>query len=166
MISAENSTDYMSITEIGNIIIQTNHKYAQSLGKDIKFILNIEDSIPPLHVYTTLSLVNNLVSNAVESIKDTGLIKISISRNAGDIEFKVFDTGEGIPKRKTELIFKPGYTTKYDVTGKPSTGMGLPYAKEVVTNLKGCIFIESNPEKNETVFTIQLPISSLVEKGW
>lgn len=166
MISAENSTDYMSITEIGNIIIQTNHKYAQSLGKDIKFILDIEDSIPPLHVYTTLSLVNNLVSNAVESIKNTGLIKISISRNVKYIEFKVFDTGVGIPKRKTELIFKPGYTTKYDETGKPSTGMGLPYAKEVVNNLKGYIFIESNPEKNETVFTIQLPIGSLVEKGW
>lgn len=166
MISAENSTDYMNVDAIGNIIIQTNQKYAQSLEKNIVFTLDTEDSIPPLHVYTTLSLVNNLVSNSVESIKNLGLINISINKKENQIEFKVFDNGPGIPKRKTELIFKPGYTTKYDTSGKPSTGMGLPYVKEVVSTLKGHVFIESISEKSETIFIIELPLNSLIEKGW
>ncbi|WP_411678994.1 ATP-binding protein [Clostridium thailandense] len=165
MISAENSTDYMNVEEIGNIIIQTNQKYAQSLGKNIEFVLSINGVFPPLHVYTTLSLVNNLVSNSVESIKISGLINICINKNSTEIEFNIFDTGSGIPKKKAELIFKPGYTTKYDLSGNPSTGIGLTYVKEVVNNLKGQVYIESFPEKNETIFTIKLPIISLSEKG-
>lgn len=165
MISDENSTDYMPMLEIGNIIVQTNQKYATSLEKNIKFSLNIEGCIPHFHVYTILSLVNNLVSNAVESIIDIGLIEISISRKDDWVEFRVSDNGTGVPLRKRELIFKPGYTTKYDLSGKPSTGMGLPYVKHVVENLKGIVRVEDDSEKNKTAFVIQLPINSLVEKG-
>lgn len=165
MISDENSTDYMSISEIGTIIVHTNQKYANSLGKNIIFQLNIDEAIPSFHVYTVLSLVNNLVSNAVESICNIGLIKISVLKSEEWIEFKVLDNGEGVPQKKRELIFKPGYTTKYDIYGKPSTGMGLPYVKEVVKNLNGIVTVQSELEKNETTFTIQLPINSLVEKG-
>ena len=165
MISDENSRDYMPVSEIGNIIAQTNQKYARSLGKNIEFALDIEDYDPLFHVYTVLSLINNLVSNAVESIENIGFIKISISTTKEWVEFRVSDNGAGIPKKKRELIFKPGYTTKYDLSGKPSTGMGLPYVKEVVKNLKGTVRIQDEPEKNETIFSIQLPITSLVEKG-
>jgi two-component system sensor histidine kinase YcbA len=168
MISAENSTDYMSISEIGNIIIQTNEKYARCLNKDIEFVLKINGYFPHLHVYTILSLINNLVSNSVESIKNKGIIKISISKIEELIHFQVSDNGAGIPEKKRKLIFKPGYTTKYDILGKPSTGMGLSYIGEVLKNLKGSITVkdESSETQNETIFTIKLPISSLVEKGW
>ncbi len=168
MISAENSTDYMNMHEIGTIIIQTNEKYARSLNKDIEFVLNINDYFPHLHVYTILSLINNLVSNSVESIKDKGIIKISICKIEELIHFEVSDNGVGIPEKKRGLIFKPGYTTKYDIHGKPSTGMGLSYIGEVIKNLKGSVMIKdkSTEVQNETIFIIKLPINSLVEKGW
>ncbi|NMM64862.1 sensor histidine kinase [Clostridium sp. P21] len=166
MISAENSTDYMDINKIGNIIIQTNEKYARSLGKDIKFILDINDYFPHLHIYTILSLINNLTSNSVESINDTGIIKISIHKKEELIEFEISDNGVGIPEKKRNLIFKPGYTTKYDVNGKPSTGMGLSYVKELINNLKGSITLENDCIENKTAFIIQLPIDNLIEKGW
>ncbi|GIM28518.1 sensor histidine kinase [Clostridium polyendosporum] len=165
MISNENSTDYMNIAEIGDIIVQTNQKYAQSLNKHIQITLNIEDFPSKFHVYTTLSLINNLVSNSVESIENIGLIKISIYKINEWIHFNVTDNGVGVPEKKRELIFKPGYTTKYDVSGKPSTGMGLPYVKEIVSNLKGEISIQYTPETNETTFIIKLPINILVKKG-
>lgn len=165
MISKENSTDYMPMSEIGTIIVQTNHKYACSLNKNIEFNLDINDCIPPFHVYTVLSLINNLVSNSVESIENNGRISIFVSRSDDFVIFKICDTGCGIPQKKKDLIFKPGYTTKYDISGKPSTGMGLPYVKDVVKNLKGTVCIEASNEGTETIFIIQLPISSLVEKG-
>lgn len=165
MISSENSTDYMNISEIGNIIVESNKKYADLLNKNIQFILDIEGLYPPLHVYTLLSLINNLVSNSVESISSSGLIKISIFRIENSIQFEVSDTGVGVPPKKRELIFKPGYTTKYDINGKPSTGMGLPYVKEVVTNLNGTVTIQDEIESTKTVFIIKLPITNLVKKG-
>lgn len=164
MISNEKSSDYMSAQETGDIIIQANQKYANYLGKDIKFILNSEDDIPSLHVYTILSLVNNLVSNAVESIKNTGIIKISISKINQMVEFRVCDNGVGIPRKKKELIFKPGYTTKYDASGNPSTGMGLPYVKEVVNKLGGTITLQDTPIENGTIFILKLPINNLVRR--
>ncbi|WP_242834238.1 ATP-binding protein [Clostridium pasteurianum] len=163
MISKESSIDYMDISEIGNIIINSNKKYAAFLGKKIKFIFKANFSIPLLHIYTTLSLINNLVSNSIESIKETGLIKIIVYKDTEYINFEVHDDGSGIPEKKRDLIFKPGYTTKYDDSGVSSTGMGLPYVKSVIENFNGTIKIESIPVISGTIFTIKLPIKSLAK---
>ncbi|EYE88529.1 sensor histidine kinase [Fervidicella metallireducens AeB] len=165
MITQESSQDYMDISEICNIIIKTNTRYALSLNKSIEFILNIDNGLPHFHVYTILSLINNLVSNSVESIKECGFIDLSVKKIDDFVEFKIRDNGPGIVQKKLELIFKPGYTTKYDIDGKPSTGMGLPYVKSVVESLNGNLIVNSNPDENETNFIIQLPINRIAEKG-
>lgn len=165
MIADGNSTDYMRIDEISRIIIETNKKYAYSLDKNIEFHTVINEDFPTMHVYTILSIINNLVSNSVEAIEEYGSIKLSICKIHDLIEFRVSDNAGGIPENKKELIFKPGYTTKYDNSGKPSTGMGLPYVKYVVNNLQGTMVAEQNTEKLGTVFVIQLPLSNLTQKG-
>lgn len=165
MISDESPTDYMSMEEIGKIIVGTNQKYAQSLNLDIQFRLNIDNPLPTFHAYTVLSLINNLVANAVESIKEKGIIKISINKVGEWVEFRVYDNGSGIPPKKRDLVFTPGYTTKYDVSGKPSTGVGLAYVKEMVENLNGHVTLQDESESNETVIVIQMPLESLLEKG-
>jgi len=157
--------DYMNASELADIILQSHQKYAGSLNKTITFDLQIENLLPPLHVYTVLSLVNNLVSNAVESIKDSGFIKISFYRIGKCIAFRIADTGTGIPPKKRSLIFKPGYTTKFDLSGNPSTGMGLPYIKDLANSLHGNITLEETPHTDETVFIIQLPLQSIIKEG-
>jgi two-component system sensor histidine kinase YcbA len=154
--------DYMAASELAEIIVQSHQKYARSLKKTIVFDLQVEKTLPPLHVYTVLSLVNNLVSNAVESIEDSGLIRISFYSQDQCIAFRVADTGSGIPPQKRNLIFRPGYTTKFDVSGNPSTGMGLPYIKDLANSLKGSLTLEENPHSNETVFIIKLPPQHLI----
>lgn len=157
--------DYITAFELGEIIVQSHQNYARSLQKNILFDLQIEDGLPPLPVYTILSLVNNLVSNAVESIKDSGSIKLSFSRMDEFIAFRVADTGPGIPAKKRNLIFKPGYTTKFDQAGNPSTGMGLPYIKDLANSLHGSITLEDLPHSDETVFIIKLPLESVLKEG-
>ena len=39
--------------------------------------------------------------------------------------FEVIDDGPGIAQKYKKLVFKPGFTSKYDQTGTPSTGIGL-----------------------------------------
>lgn len=164
LISDRELYDYMAVAELADIIIQSHQKYARSLHKTITFDLQVEDNLPPLHVYTVLSLVNNLVANAVESIPDTGLVSLTIAHNAEYITFRVADTGPGIPLKKRKLIFKPGYTTKFDLSGKPSTGMGLPYVKYLANSLQGDILLENNPLHAETIFLIQLPLQRLIKE--
>ncbi|MBP2031859.1 two-component system sensor histidine kinase YcbA [Clostridium algifaecis] len=165
MMSSENYEDYMYADYIVNIAIDVNKKYALLLKKDIEFKSQVDTSLPKFHVYTLLSVINNLVSNSLEAIKSTGIIKIFFKKiDVNYIEIDVHDTGPGIPKKKIDIIFKPGYTTKYDKSGKPSNGMGLPYIKKLILGLNGTISVNFN-NSNETVFKIKLPITSIIKKG-
>lgn len=165
MISDENPTDYMTVPEIGQIIVQTNRNYAALLKKQIKFELDIVGDMPPVHVFTMLSLINNLVSNAVEAIPDDGIIRIAVRVVNDQAELTVSDTGTGVITRNKELIFQPGYTSKYDSYGNPSTGIGLSYVREMVMNLDGTIELLDESVTEETVFVIKLPLAKLVEIG-
>lgn len=165
LISDGKLNDYMNAKELAEIIVQSQQKYARALDKLIEFNLTVGTMLPPLHVYTVLSLINNLVSNAVESINNRGLIKIVFRRNDDCIEFLVSDDGPGIPLNKRNLVFKPGYTTKFDTFGSPSTGMGLSYIKDLVNNLNGSITLQDNSHTNETVFAIKLPLKAVTEEG-
>jgi len=162
MVSKGNSTDYMDMNEISSIIINTNGKYADSLNKSVKFILYIEEFKTKFHAFAILSIINNLAANAVEAIENDGYVKISIHNLGDNIKFSVSNNGAYISEKKKDLIFKPGYTTKYDINGKCSTGIGLSYIKEIVKELKGTIKVISN--NDETDFTITLPIDILIKK--
>lgn len=165
LISKDNVHDYMEASELADIIVQSHQKYARSLNKKILFDLQVDKTLPPLHVYTVLSLVNNLVSNAVESIEDNGSIDISFYTSGRNIALRIADTGPGITEKKKTLIFKPGYTTKFDAAGNPSTGMGLPYIKDLAESLEGNLTLEDNPASNQTVFIIQLPLQRIIREG-
>lgn len=162
MILNGNSSDYMLLWDIINIVTNTNKKYADSLSKNIDFILNIEESKDLFHAFILLSILNNVVSNAVEAILKSGFIKISTKKINDFIEFKLSNNGPEIPDKKKDLIFKPGYTSKYDETGTPSTGIGLSYVKEIINNLNGTLFLQST--EVETTFIIKLPLVNLTRE--
>ncbi|WP_235950024.1 sensor histidine kinase [Paenibacillus apii] len=165
LIADEGTADYMDLADITRLIVRTNDKYAESLGKTIQFSIRLNNTFPPLHVYTLLSLMNNLTANAVEAIPKEGAIAISARRTDDKIEIQVRDNGPGIPDKKKKRVFTPGYTSKYDISGKPSTGIGLYYIREVVTELQGEIELQDDPETGETVFTLLFPIDPLTQKG-
>lgn len=165
MIADQGSSDYMRPVEIGHLIVRSNEKYAASLGKDIEFDLDADETLPPLHVYTVLSFINNLAANAAEAIESKGTVHIYMGRLDDTAEFRVSDNGPGIPPKKKHLIFTPGYTSKYDISGKPSTGMGLYYIQQAVSDLQGHVECLDEKETGETVFIIRLPIDKLTGKG-
>lgn len=154
-------SEYMPMEELADIVLRSNQKYAQSLGKKIDFTMQSEGIFPLCHVYTTLSLFNNLVANAVEALEEQGIIRIGVKRNKDVIVFRVADNGPGIKPKYREKIFMPGFTTKFDKAGNPSTGIGLVYVKQETERLLGNVQIQDNSEGAGTVFTIILPISQI-----
>lgn len=164
LISDEGMTDYMDIHLLVDIMMRSNEKYARLLEKDIQFHSTIIGVHPPYHVFTLLSLMNNLVANAVEAIQMTGTLSIFVERQGEVVEIRIHDDGPGISLRRQKLIFTPGFTTKYDESGNPSTGIGLSYVKEVVEQLSGEILLRNETEANGTTFLIRLPIEQVREK--
>jgi len=156
-------SQYMNIKEIIKISIDSNKQYALSLEKKIKFTSHIQGKHPRYYVYKILSITNNIITNSIEAIENTGEIIIYVRKHNDKIEFQLEDNGPGIGQSNIDLIFEPGFTDKYDSKGNPFTGIGMPYVKEVIESLDGEIFLKN--KKNGLHFTIQLPIKKITLKG-
>lgn len=90
----------------------------------------------------------NIITNAVQAIKQKGEIEITANENNRKIIFQIKDSGKGISERDLEKIFDPLFTTKQE-----GTGLGLFSCKMIVENHNGKIMVSNNP----TTFTITLP---------
>jgi two-component system, sensor histidine kinase YcbA len=163
LISSESLPEYMNVFEVAHMIVRINQKYAALLGKKIDIVSQIRGQHPNYHIFLMLSFINNLVTNAIEAIEDTGKITITIDKDDQWIDCKVIDDGPGVPSKNSQLIFKPGFTSKYKEDGTPSTGIGLSYIKEMAEELGGEVTLQSR--EHGSIFTIRLPILSLAEKG-
>ena len=107
-------------------------------------------------------VLNNLVSNAVDAMQNTGGRLVLRTREATDwktgrtgIVITIADTGSGISHEHMARIFEPFFTTK----GASGTGLGLWVSQEIVARHKGELRIRSsqNPSHRGTVFSMFLP---------
>lgn len=165
LISDENFAEYMDVKALLNLVAKVNQEYAVMLKKEIKINVDAEGSHPKYHVYSMLSIINNLVTNAIEAIENKGIVTLHAEKKGDWVHLHISDNGPGISEKRQQVIFEPGFTSKYATSGVPSTGIGLSYVTRVVEEFHGKIRMKSIPEVKGTVFTIQLPIKSLVKKG-
>ncbi|ANB61461.1 ATP-binding protein [Anoxybacteroides amylolyticum] len=156
LINQEQRDLRLPITELCGMVIRANEKYAELLGKSIQFQTVCDINLSTRHVYALLSVLNNLVANAVEAIPSSGWIHLRAELAHGDIVFSITDSGPGIPEEDRDWVFQLGFTTKYDEHGNPSTGIGLTHAKEIVHSFKGRIVLTTD-EYGRTQFQVKIP---------
>jgi two-component system sensor histidine kinase YcbA len=161
IIQQERVVERLTIEEIVQLVINANQKYARMLGKEIDFHSAVHVSYTTTHVYSLLSVFNNLLSNAVEAIEQKGTIFFRVHKDEDVFVFRVSDTGSGIAPGDEEFIFIPGYTTKYDEKGNASTGIGLPHTKDIVTSLGGTLEVKRGHPPEAVIFEVLLPIERL-----
>jgi len=98
-------------------------------------------------------VIENLVKNAVDSMKGKGEIFIEVIDDSTFILINIKDTGEGIDKSIFKTLFKPGVTSK-----KRGWGLGLSLSKRIIEDYhKGSIFVSQSEKGVGTTFTIKLP---------
>ncbi|WP_347861497.1 ATP-binding protein [Salimicrobium sp. PL1-032A] len=163
VVSREGDTSYLAVDDIGEILIRSNATYAEFLGKTIEFRFKNEARDITCPTYLLLSLLNNLITNAVEAIETEGEIGLYVDEIGADLEFRVTDNGPGVPLKAGDVIFEHGYTSKFDSSGAPSTGIGLSYVREMVEKMEGTI--EVTKEKGYQTFLIRIPERKLIEMG-
>jgi signal transduction histidine kinase len=97
----------------------------------------------------------NLFSNACDALIDREKkeINISVINKEKNIEIKIVDTGEGIPKEIIEKVFESFFTTKIKGQG---TGLGLSGSKKIIDAHQGELKMTSELGVG-TSFVIILP---------
>jgi signal transduction histidine kinase len=80
----------------------------------------------------------NLLTNALDAMKNGGKLRISAKNTNGGIELIFSDTGVGISPADLPNIFEPFYTTKAE-----GTGLGLAITHNIVSEHGGKIEAES-----------------------
>ena len=103
-----------------------------------------------------VQVINNLIMNSIESYhgKTNQIIRIIINKKEDKLEISVIDTGNGIPKRIQNKLFKEIITK----SGVDKVGLGLFLAySSIKADFNGDIKFTSKLKKGST-FTILLPI--------
>ena len=109
----------------------------------------------------TLQVFSNLITNAVDAMRDGGILSISTRKILGPsgegIQVVIRDTGTGIKQENLEKIFEPFFTTK----GNLGTGIGLWIARQLVERRGGQISISTSTEggSSGTSVTLFLPFA-------
>ena len=91
---------------------------------------------------------DNLLTNAMQAINDSGEITIRINDLENEVEVQVEDSGDGVPDDIIPRIFEPLFTTK-----KKGTGLGLASCKSIIEQHGGSISVKNKP----SMFIIKLP---------
>jgi two-component system NtrC family sensor kinase len=102
----------------------------------------------------------NLISNAVDAIRESGRIIITTSETGESFLISVRDTGTGIPEAIRSKIFDPFFTTKPIGQG---TGLGLAISYGIVQEHGGSIEVHSEVGVG-TEFIVSIPLD-LEAKG-
>ncbi|WP_425059142.1 Sensor histidine kinase GlnK [Sporomusa carbonis] len=166
ILNVAESEDGLPLAEFFQIVEQNTKRYLSSLDKPVTITFDYSGSGELItdQYYAIVSILDNLITNAVEAVGPAGVVAVAGRRGGGRLTLTVADNGPGIKPEEIELIFAPGYSTKFsEITGRMSTGLGLSHVKNLAESLGGEVTVTSSPGK--TIFTVFLPLANLAAIG-
>ena len=132
---------------------------ASKKGSSVMFLTEV--SLPVNFLFNSdefrvKQVLDNLIGNAIK-FTNSGTIKLEVKKINSKIQFKVSDTGIGIPACEQKIIFERFMQAKNsDKETYGGTGLGLAISKNIINLLGGDIELASKPGKG-AVFTIYVP---------
>ncbi|WP_146110171.1 ATP-binding protein [Salinibacter sp. 10B] len=150
-------------TDLSAFLERVSETIEQNLPPDIGMERQFEDDLPTVPVDQDLmrSVVENLVTNAIEAMSEGGMLTISTqlardlylegsTRQRDYVIVEVRDTGVGMTPAEQERLFEPGFSSRDD------TGLGMALVKKIIDDHGGEIEIESESDVGTSV-TLYLP---------
>ncbi len=108
-------------------------------------------------------VVTNLFDNAVK-YSEKGRITVGLTGNDSVVQFRISDTGQGIPASDINHLFQKFYRVDNSATRViGGTGLGLFICRKIVELYRGRIWVDSKLGEGSTFF-INLPRVSATEK--
>ena len=148
-----------NMNKIISDIVQLQESVAQERGIVLKAELDPDVPEMPFDADKINQVLNNLISNAFKfTEKGEVVVSSSAEKEHNYIKICVRDTGMGIEEKDIPKLFK-----KFQQLGDPAerktggTGLGLAICKEITSQHKGKIWVESKSGEG-SAFYFLLPI--------
>lgn len=133
-------------------------------NKEVELINLVDDEIS---VYADRHMMNvilrNLLSNAIKYVDSGDTVTVDARETSAGVELSIKDTGQGIPQKKLEKLFKPFNRVTRGTKGEIGTGLGLALCKEFSEKQGGSIRCDSEVGEG-TTFTVVLQKTNEVDK--
>ena len=100
--------------------------------------------------------VGNLLANALDFSPDGGSVRVELRAAARSVEVRVRDQGPGIPDYAGTKVFEKFFSLARPHSAKKSTGLGLPFVKEIAELHHGRIVLR-NAEGGGALAVLSLP---------
>jgi signal transduction histidine kinase len=144
-------TEY-SVREMVDIVQLSLRSLAAEKG--LEFTTSVPDDLPPAFGDNRRlsQCLMNLAGNAIKFTK-AGRVEIGVELDGEELEFRVSDTGIGIPKEELENVFAEFRQVDTTVTREfGGTGLGLSITKKFVEMHGGRVWVESETGKGSSFF--------------
>lgn len=99
-------------------------------------------------------VVLNLVANALESMDEDGVLKISLREQMDQVVLEFVDNGCGMTTETIDNLFEPFYTRRRDGKG---TGLGMSISQRIIGDHGGTIEAKSEGPGRGSTFYVHLP---------
>lgn len=150
-----------NLKEVGKNIYNIFANEAKSRGLDFRISLNSDfNYLVAGDIHRVNQILINLISNSLK-FTSSGFIELIINENYKNqhkviMDFKVKDSGIGIPQEKFGMLFESFTQLENPYTKKHmGTGLGLAIVKKIVDLMKGVICVDSEPGRGSE-FAVQL----------
>jgi signal transduction histidine kinase len=129
--------------------------------KGVKLVLDAGDDacFAAANAENLSKVVEHLIANGIKFTPKDGSVRVEVRKlDTGHVQFKVKDTGRGIPSESLPYVFQKFFHVDKSLT-RPYGGMGLglAYCKEVVEAHAGRIWVESKGTGQGTLVSFLLP---------
>lgn len=159
---------HFEVLNLNRLIEHVLNVFRQQLEKNnfqVDVHLTEEDTTLMADEDALISVITNLLANAIKYSPEEKYIFISTAVENQHIQLCVRDKGIGIPGEEQSRVFDDFYRSGHkQVQSLSGLGLGLSLVKRIILAHKGTIQVDSKPGK-ETLFTIILPSGVSYEKN-
>jgi signal transduction histidine kinase len=152
--------------DLGEVVDQATAATAalfETTGLELR--RKVDDDLPPVvgDRHRLIQVVLNLLSNAVKFTPNGSVtVRVVPSSEAAELVVSVADTGTGIPPEDRARVFEEFVQSGDGLSDKPrGTGLGLAICRQIVEQLGGRIWLESEVGVGST-FSFSLPVEAAV----
>jgi len=156
--SIQQDVKTLSVNHVYINVLENLLPIAEAKGINVG-IKSKQDEIVKMSEMDLLSIIKNLVDNAIRYTPNGGQVDLSVLRETNNVILEIEDSGCGIPHAERERVFDAFYR----VLGNDSqgSGLGLSIVKTIVNRLGGTIsLLDSDNFSSGLKVRVHLPLNS------